>query len=238
MYDRMYYYDGRIRYSEVDSEGKLTIVSLLDYFQDCSTFHSEDLGLGVEYLREHGLVWVLASWQIVVERSPRLCERVEIGTAPYEFKAFMGMRNFAMTTPQGECLAKANSVWTLLDVNTGKPALPTEEMLNGYVIREKLDMEYAPRKIVIPGEGTCREPIVVKKHHLDTNHHVNNGQYVAMALEFVPEHFPIHQLRAEYKRQAFLDTVLVPRVAVGERSVTVDLSDEQGAMYFAAEFTA
>ena len=72
----MYQFNGRIRYSEVDSEGKLSLESLLDYFQDCSTFHSEDLGLGVEYLKEKHMAWVLSAWQIVVERYPKLCERV------------------------------------------------------------------------------------------------------------------------------------------------------------------
>ena len=43
----MYTFESRIRYSETDSEGKLTIASLINYFQDCSTFQSQDLGLGV-----------------------------------------------------------------------------------------------------------------------------------------------------------------------------------------------
>ena len=42
----MYTFDSRIRYSETDSEGKLTMASIINYFQDCSTFQSEDLGLG------------------------------------------------------------------------------------------------------------------------------------------------------------------------------------------------
>ena len=38
----MYKFDGRIRYSEVDSERKLTVEKMIDYFQDCSSFQSED----------------------------------------------------------------------------------------------------------------------------------------------------------------------------------------------------
>ena len=36
----MYTFDGRVRYSEVGEDGLLTMQSLLDYFQDCSTFQS------------------------------------------------------------------------------------------------------------------------------------------------------------------------------------------------------
>ena len=49
---RMYTFESRIRYSETDSDGKLAMASLINYFQDCSTFQSEDLGLGVECLQE------------------------------------------------------------------------------------------------------------------------------------------------------------------------------------------
>ncbi len=233
----MYLFDGRIRFTEVDSEGKLSLNALLNYFQDCSTFHSEDLGIGVDYLKENHMVWVMSSWQIVVERYPRLCEQVRIGTLPYEFKGFLGMRNFAMLTTQGEYLAKANSLWSLLNTDTGKPTLPTEVMREKYVLEERLPMDYAPRKIVVPKSGESREAIVVKKHHLDTNHHVNNGQYVDMALEFLPDGFVITQMRAEYKKQAFLDDVLYPYVAVEENSYIISLTDAEGKPYVIVEFS-
>lgn len=232
----MYTFDGRIRYSETDSEGKLTMASLLNYFQDCSTFHSEDVKLGVDFLRARHQVWVLSSWQIVVERYPRFCERVTVGTQPYDMKGFLGYRNFAMLTEEGEYLAKANSIWSLLNLETGKPVPADQEMAQGYGIGEKLDMEYAPRKIVIPEGGISGEAIVVKQHHLDTNHHVNNGQFVDMAMDFLPEHFIIGQLRAEYKKQAFLDDVLQPYVAADDDKVVVSLTDEKGAPYVVVEF--
>lgn len=233
----MYFFDSRVRYSETDSEGKLTLASLINYFQDCTTFHSEDLGLGVGYLVKHHLVWVLSSWQIVVERYPKLCEHVKVGTAPYEFKSFLGSRNFVMMTKDGEYLAKANSLWSLLNTDTGKPTAPPEEMLQGYTLYDRLEMDYAPRRIAVPEGGSDRESIIVKKHHLDSNHHVNNGQFVDMALEYLPLDFVVGQMRAEYKKQALLDDVLYPHVA-GEGSRTVvSLNDETGRPYVIVEFT-
>ena len=85
----MYSYKSRIRYSELDETGHLRLESLLDYFQDCSTFHSEDIGLGVDYLREQHLVWVLSSWKNVVERYPELGESDEIDTVHYQIKALI-----------------------------------------------------------------------------------------------------------------------------------------------------
>lgn len=232
----MYTFDSRIRYSETDCEGKLSMASLLNYFQDVTTFHSEDLGVGVRYMKQIGQVWVLSSWQIVVERYPSFGERVTVGTLPYDFKGFLGYRNFAMFDEAGERSAVANTLWTLLDLQTGKPTLPSEKMKETYGVGERLDMDYAPRKIAIPQGGKNEEPIVVKKHHLDTNHHVNNGQFVDMAMAFLPEDFGIGQLRVEYKKQAFLDDVLYPYVAEEEAKCVVNLTDADGKTYVSVEF--
>lgn len=232
----MYSFNSRIRYSETDCEGKLSMASLLNYFQDCSTFQSEELGIGVKYMEENHRAWVLSSWQIVVNRYPRLCEAVRIGTFPYDFKGFLGYRNFLMQTSDGELLAMANSMWSLIDLDTGKPAAPSQEMIAGYPMEERLSMDYAPRKIVIPEGGAQEDTIVVKKHHLDTNHHVNNGQFVDIAMGFLPGDFVIGQLRAEYKKQAFLDDVFYPYVVSENDKCVVNLADADGKTYVSVEF--
>lgn len=232
----MYTFDGRIRYSEVDSEGRLTLASLINYFQDCSTFQSEDLGLGIRNLQERHLVWVLCFWQIVVERYPVLGERVVTGTRPYELKNFLGHRNFFMTDEGGAYLAKANSLWSLLNTDTGKPASIPEDMKEKYLLAPKLDMEYSSRKIALPEGGEEREPVVVRKHHLDTNHHVNNQQFIGIAMDYLPENFMIGQVRAEYRKQAFLNDILLPRVVSEGEKVFVALTDEKGAAYVIVEF--
>ncbi len=231
----MYTFDSRIRYSEIDYQGKLSMASLLNYFQDCSTFHSEDIGLGVEYLSELKLAWVMSAWQIVVNRYPKLGEKVTIGTYPYEFKRFLGMRNFILYGENGEVLAKANSIWTLLNIETGVPTLPTEDMIAGYGLEEKLDMDYAPRKIAVPEGGEKKQSITVELQHLDTNHHVNNGQYVNMALGFLPEDFEIAQLRAEYKKQAFLGDELHPYVVNADNKYIIALTDAEDNPYVIVE---
>lgn len=237
----MYTFDTRIRYSETDSKGRLTLESLLDYFQDCSTFHSEDLGIGVEYLRQQKLVWVLSTWQIVVNRFPRLCDQVTVGTFPYHFKGCFGYRNFFMRDAQGRDLACANSLWTLLDTERFKPVYLNEEMLEKYTLEEKLPMEYDSHRIQSKGEGHFEEDIVVRPHHLDINQHVNNGQYVRMAMEFLPEGFDIRQMRAEYRKQALLHDVLHPYILrqTSERGNdiwVISLQDEKGGVYVNVEF--
>ena len=231
-----YSFDSRIRYSEIDEHGYLTLTGLMDYFQACCTFHSESVGQGMKNTAKRKRTWVLSGWQIVVNRYPEMGEKIITTTFPTDFRGFLGGRNFMMDTEDGERLAYANSLWSHIDMETGMPAKLTDEDTAGYVLEEKLDMEYAPRKIALPKEWEQEEKFVVQKFHLDTNHHVNNGQYVQMAQEYLPEGFVVRQLRTEYKQQAKLGDVICPRVARAEGKVFVCLDDENQNPYTILEF--
>ena len=91
-----YEFKSRVRYSEMGLDRRLTLSSLVNYFQDCSTFQSEECGCGLDYLAEQNRVWMVLSWQIEILRLPSLGERIRIQTWPYDFKDFYGMRNFAL----------------------------------------------------------------------------------------------------------------------------------------------
>lgn len=232
-----YTFNSRIRYSETGENASLTLPGILNYFQDCSTFQSEEIGQGMKVVKERNRVWVLSSWQVVISRYPRIGEKIKTTTFAYDFKGFMGMRNFVMETEAGERLAWANTCWSNLNMTTGLPEKLTEEDVRGYGLEEKLDMTYAPRKIKVPGECTGEQSFSVQKHHLDTNHHVNNCQYVQMAEDYLPENFRVGQMRAEYKQQAKLGDVICPKIYREEEKVLVLLNDENGKPYAVVEFT-
>ena len=197
----MYTFDSRVRYSETGEEGLLSLPAIVDYFQDVSTFQSEDLGIGIDFLKEKDLLWVMSAWQVVVHRYPALGEKIRIGTIPYELRGFMGLRNFFMDTEDGERL------------------------------------DYAPRKIAVPQGGIRQEPFRVERQHLDGNHHVNNGQYISMAMAYLPENFAIRQMRAEYKKSALLHDIVVPIIVTEADRVTVSLCSEDEAPFVVVELT-
>lgn len=91
-----YEFEARVRYSEIDHRGTLTLPALINYFQDCSTFHSETVGLGMDHLRQKKKAWVLSYWQIIADRYPKLSEKITVGTFATEFKGLFGNRNFYM----------------------------------------------------------------------------------------------------------------------------------------------
>ena len=112
--------NSRIRYSEVGADYNLTMLSLLDYFQDASIFNSEAVGRDFRVLDRENRAWFLSSWQIVVDRYPSFGETVTISTWPYDFRNVFGDRNFLMTDENGNRLAWANSIWVYTDTSNGR----------------------------------------------------------------------------------------------------------------------
>ena len=183
----IYEFSGRVRYSEIDHRGTMTLPALINYFQDCSTFHSESIGLGMERLKLKKKAWVLSYWQIIIDRYPKLYEKITTGTFATEFKGLFGNRNFYMKDEEGGRIACANSIWVFMDLEKGRPCRPAEEDIAPYGVNEPLDMPYEDRKISVPEVFEDREPFPVRKYHIDTNEHVNNCQYVQMAVELLEE---------------------------------------------------
>lgn len=229
----MYTFDSRIRYSETDESGNLSLSGIINYMQDCTNFHSEDLGVGLAFHKENQLMWVLNFWQIVIGEYPAMGEEITIGTQSYGFEKMFGYRNFLITRKgrPDRCVAKANSMWVLMDLKRGRPVIVTPEIGNVYGKADPLVMDYAPRKIKVPEGGVVKEGFVVREYHLDTNHHVNNGQYVRMAMASLPPELAVRELRAEYKKQAVLGDEIIPMVYEREQEYLVALNGPDGKPY-------
>lgn len=234
----MYEYTKRIGFSECDTNRRFTVTSLIDAFQDCSTFQSEDYGVGFDVLAKENLVWVINYWELQMIRLPHLCDYVTVGTFPYMFKSCFGFRNFYLKDDRGEFLVKANSMWTLIDHDTQKPVRAPEFIHKAYTIEEKLDMTYSSRKVMIPKEGMQvieKSPIHIMNHHLDSNNHVNNGQYVKLAASET-EADDFSSLRIDYRRQAKLDDTIFPVVYAKDNERFVALYDTDRNPYSVSQF--
>ena len=208
----MYTFDSRVRYSETDEDAHLTI----------------------ESIRERQIMWVLNFWQIIIDEYPRMGEKITVGTQSFGYEKMFGHRNF-LITKQGkpeERIAIANSLWVLMDLKKGRPMIVTPEIGDVYGIHEPLQMDYASRKIRVPQQdGETLPGYVVQEYHLDANHHVNNGQYVRMALAAIKEEITVRELRVEYRKQAVLGDEMVPVVYRMDSEYLVTLNGADGKPY-------
>ena len=256
----MYFQEKRIGFSDIGPDYKIKLSKILDLYQNVTISQSEEQGIGVKYLKDRGAAWLLSSWQVVVERYPELDEQVLVGTAPYQFKGVLGMRNFVLKTKEGEVLSYANSMWSYVDINNMRLTRIPPDVAAMYKCEEPLEMDYAPRRIALPWEEKAEnkpaserdnkgdtkdmpvqkvlEPIYATYYNIDSNNHVNNAQYIAMAEDIVPEGRRARQVRAEYRTSAVCGATLVPHLYDDREAGvhTLSLANEEDAPYVIVEF--
>ncbi len=232
----MYSINSRVRYTELNHHmGCMDPYSIINYFQDCSTFQSEDIGRGLEYLQSHHRIWLLHCWHLKIEAPARLGDSILISTWPYDFKGFYGYRNFLMQDKQGKLLASADSLWVYMDTESGKPMRIPEDH-GGYILEPPHPMEPAKRKLELPEGLEPGNTFRVIKSNIDSYNHVNNGQYIKMAQEFLPEDFLVKSVRVEYRSQAVLGDTVLPLAACTPDCCTVVLADLSHKPYAIIEF--
>ena len=240
----MYEFNERVRYSETDENENATILSVVNYLQDCSTFHSTEVGLTVDYLREMHRAWLLSYWDIYIDRMPKLCERITIGTCPHAFRGVLAHRNFWIKDASAAYILRADSLWFCYDTERMRPAKITDDMLAPFgEMEDKLQLSASERKINEPEALTDAAPLVVQPHHIDSNHHVNNAQYIAIADEVLTEagdgkqRFSAGRIRAEYRKAAVLGDTMLPKYGTSpDGGMIVSLQSPDGDVYCNVEF--
>ena len=111
------------------------------------------------------------------------------------------------------------------------------EQVEGYGMEAKPEGLSAPRKIALPEEEPVEcESFHVVRTNLDTNQHVNNLQYIDMALGFLPAGFHVRELRVEYARQMRLGDLVRPLTWRTPDAFYVSLADSEGTPCAICEF--
>ncbi len=226
---------GKVRFSEVDHTKHLSLPGVINYFQDCTTFQSESLNLGTDYFEEHHRAWILSYWHVVVDRYPKMAEDIFTTTWAANFKGMLGDRNFIMRDKDGNKLAYGKSIWVYMDTERKRPARPLPEEIAPYGEGKPLDMGNVPRKITLPKETEALPQMKVGRDQIDTNGHMNNSQYIRMALRALDEEQSFRQIRVEYKKSAMQGDIVVPRVCREAERTVVVLSDTEAEPYAIVE---
>ena len=163
----------------------------------------EKLGVGVDYLKERNIAWMLYKWDIKIHKYPVYGDSVKVRTLPHSFKKFYAYRLFDILNLQGEKLVSANSAWLLINTSKKRPIKITKDMYRAYHIQsaEPLEIE----EIKQPSSIDVEKEFHVRYSDIDTNRHVNNVKYAAWAIETLPLdivlNYTLANLKVTYKKE-------------------------------------
>ncbi len=203
---------------DVDYNGIAKTSSILKYIQSAAQAQLNDNGMSYDRLKENSRAFLLSRLKMEVLRPIRAYTPLTAITYPCESRGYSFLRCYALEC-DGETVARAMSVWALIDTathalvkvndfNLGLPTLPPNELVLG-------TMKMPSSLIDVGGYG-------VHYGDVDQNRHMNNTKYPDMYSSFLPlGNKMIRSIAINYSSEA----------EIGDK-LRVQRAEEGGFFYF------
>ena len=226
----MYEYTCRVRYSETENTGRMSLMGLLALFQDVGYLHAEARGVGIDHSARVKQTWYLLSWNIRARRMPALSEACTVKTWFYDMRGPFARKNLLLFGEDGEPIAEGDTLWIYMDTEKGEATVLPEGQFPATDFAPKWEMPRAKRRRAhVPSEAKSLPDVTVEDREVDTNRHVNNLRFAEMA--YHAAHLSGgKRLYAEYAHQAYLGDVLTPLVFREGDETVVAMRNKDGVV--------
>ena len=167
---------------EADLLSQANIITLFSHTLDTAGYASNGRAYSIDALQEQGLSWVLSRFAIEVNRYPKQFEEITIETWIEDINKLVSTRNFLIFDKNRELIAKACSLWSMIDQNTRRPVNLLETLYkDAPILAEANDMERPVRILEVKGEKV--DEVKVRYSDIDFNQHANSARYIKWQLD-------------------------------------------------------
>lgn len=154
--------------------------SVLDFFQDLASTNADEIGVGFDYIKSLGYIWIVLYEQFeVVKGIPKFGDTIIVKTWPKPKGRLEFEREYEIWDRHNNLLIKGISNWALMDIE--KRCIVRGErvdFLGEYYLKTNYP-EKQKRKLNLSVEPTANDyAYKVLLSDLDHNLHVNNAKYL------------------------------------------------------------
>lgn len=164
--------------------------SFMQYAEQMAMIGALGLGFDDKSISPYGVVWILARMHFRYVRTPHREDNVVMRTWHKGVRGLFFVRDYCMSSPDGDALVEATSSWILMRVATrhmariedlGDIVPDTPQSMDNAIV------EPAP-KIAVPrgANMTLIGEHKVAYSDIDINQHANNTKYIAWAMDALP----------------------------------------------------
>ena len=232
-----------VRHHACGPDGKLKLPALFDYLQDAAAQHANHLGVGIRFLAEHRMLWVLSRIRLRILRLPAIGETVRITTYPSGPEKIFATRQYALSDGEGRELVRGTSFWLLLDAAKFRPLKPLQH-LGGALPANEDQTRYFTGLAKLEGNPALSDlrEYGVTHSMIDVNRHLNNAYYAFFtndALGMMSGAFrTLSEIQVNFNHSAALGDRILCRGALSGGAFYVEgVSSDGSVSYFQADGT-
>ena len=171
---------------EMDQQGRLSIVSAINYFQESAWRNAGALGFGFNDLALKGRFWILSRMYVEMYRYPLWGDAIQLETWPKGVESLFALRDFRFKSADGkELLGAGVTAWLIIDETTHR-LQRIDQVCGDMPIYPQHAVEHKLGKIALAPTMTPQARIVAGYIDVDVNQHVNNVCYLNWAVNNLP----------------------------------------------------
>lgn len=229
----IYSYNLKVDFSDVGENNRLSNKGILRIMQEVAGLNSDARGYGLNDTPKTGLAWLILNWKLKVFSRPKWNTNLTIKTWTRSSNPLFSYRDLEIYDDKNNLIAIATSKWILFDVNKKSiTKLPQEVQESFNCIDKSVFSEKIKEKLKEPESSKLILKYKIQRRDIDTNHHVNNLNYLDYAYEALPEdiytNIDFSNVEILYKHEAKLgDTLSIFYSHTGDNEHIITIKDEE-----------
>lgn len=178
----------RIETYDVQPNSIIKMSTLFQLFQKAAGDDFDKTGMTYEFLREHGIVFVLTKNTVKFYDDIKKYDEVTITTYPRGTRGVSFLRDYDVFVGDKR-VAYASSTWVLLDINNRRLLRPCAlDSIGSVPVELENIIELEDKRIKFSSENLEKTDVrKVYYSHIDYNGHMNNTFYPEIVFDYLPD---------------------------------------------------
>jgi len=202
-----------ITFSDINENNELSNKGILRIMQEVAGLHSSTLGYGLNDAPKTGYAWLLLNWKLKIFSRPKWETTLTVNTWSKSMNPLFAYRDIEIFDDKNNLVAVGSSKWILFDINKKSLIkIPTEVKDKFPSVDKSVFEEKFVEKLKEPEDSSFVYEYTIQRRDIDTNHHVNNLNYLDYAYEALPEdifnNINFSNVEIMYKHESKLGDIL------------------------------
>ncbi|MDE7154484.1 MAG: hypothetical protein K2O00_08625 [Muribaculaceae bacterium] len=182
-----------VKASHCGPQQDLPLKSLVEEIIDIATEHANELGIGYDYMIEHGAAWVLGRLSMRINRFPACNKTFTLRTWIVNCNPYTSERAVSVIGEDGEEIGFAITCWVAIDINKRRAMRLDRLFPEGLPIHDNSIMIELSERMAKITEPTESREHLFQYSDMDCNRHVTTTRYIEQIvnlhdLEFYDTH--------------------------------------------------